>query len=78
MARAVFYAALAFRYPALDMAFSRMVDTPIFCVVARAGCSPTDGLADNPVWAVAVAPDGALWFGTEAGASRFDRKSWSS
>ena len=29
-----------------------------------------DGLADNQVWFIAVAPDGALWFGTVGGVSR--------
>jgi ligand-binding sensor domain-containing protein len=28
------------------------------------------------VHAVAFAPDGAVWFGTERGASRFDGKTW--
>lgn len=31
-----------------------------------------DGLADNHVSSIAVAPDGALWFGTVRGISRFD------
>lgn len=31
-----------------------------------------DGLADNAVRAIAVAPDGALWFGTwDGGVSRY-------
>ena len=32
---------------------------------------PADGLASNVVHAIAVAPDGALWFGTEGGVSRY-------
>jgi ligand-binding sensor domain-containing protein len=36
-----------------------------------------DGLASNTVRAIAVAPDGALWFGTEGGGvSRFDGEAW--
>ena len=36
-----------------------------------------DGLAWNDVWSVAVAPDGAVWFGTmRHGASRFDGEGW--
>jgi streptogramin lyase len=31
-----------------------------------------DDLADNSVYSIAVAPDGALWFGTGKGVSRFD------
>lgn len=35
------------------------------------------GLAENVVTAVAVGPDGALWFGTQsAGISRFDGRHW--
>lgn len=30
-----------------------------------------NGLADNTVLSIAVAPDGALWFGTTSGVSRF-------
>jgi len=45
-----------------------------------------DGLVDNRVCAVAAAPDGALWFGTRQGVSRFtgpvgsagDRGTWNS
>ena len=35
-----------------------------------------DGLADNSVYSIAVAPDGALWFGTGKGVSRFDGETW--
>ena len=35
-----------------------------------------DGLAGRIVEAIAVAPDGVVWFGTYDGASRFDGKSW--
>lgn len=35
-----------------------------------------DGLASNTVLAIAFAPDGATWFGTSAGASRFDGRAW--
>jgi ligand-binding sensor domain-containing protein len=34
------------------------------------------GLPHNGVNAIAVAPDGALWFGTWGGVSRFDGKHW--
>jgi ligand-binding sensor domain-containing protein len=30
-----------------------------------------DGLPDNRIWGVAAAPDGALWFGTYSGLSRY-------
>jgi two-component system sensor histidine kinase ChiS len=30
-----------------------------------------DGLANKSVWAIAVAPGGAVWFGTRAGVSRY-------
>lgn len=30
-----------------------------------------DGLADNEVWAIAVAPDGAVWVSTSGGVSRY-------
>lgn len=33
-------------------------------------------LVDNQIYAIAVAPDGALWFGTGAGVSRFDGRTW--
>jgi len=36
------------------------------------------GLADHRVTSVAVAPDGALWFGTWDGISRFDGENWTS
>jgi ligand-binding sensor domain-containing protein len=38
-----------------------------------------DGLISNEVWSVAVAPDGALWFGTACGVSRYveDTQTWS-
>lgn len=39
-------------------------------------CTTVDGLVDNVVQAIAVAPDGALWFGTNGGVSRFDGKDW--
>ncbi len=35
-----------------------------------------DGLASNDVLRVDVAADGALWFGTAGGASRFDGNTW--
>jgi ligand-binding sensor domain-containing protein len=35
-----------------------------------------DGLASITVLCIAVAPDGALWFGTQRGASRFDGQTW--
>lgn len=35
-----------------------------------------DGLLRNEVRAIAVSPDGALWFGTQAGVSRFDGERW--
>lgn len=35
-----------------------------------------DGLADNWVNSIAVAPDGAMWFGTAGGLSRFDGTVW--
>jgi len=35
-----------------------------------------DGLASNRVQSIAVAPDGAIWFGTYAGLSRFNGQSW--
>lgn len=35
-----------------------------------------DGLADNTVTAILEAKDGALWFGTSSGVSRFDGKNW--
>jgi sugar lactone lactonase YvrE len=34
------------------------------------------GLARNSINSIAVAPDGALWFGTDSGVSRFDGKGW--
>lgn len=37
-----------------------------------------DGLADNRVYALAVAPDGALWCGTQQGVSVFDGSTWRS
>lgn len=37
-----------------------------------------DGLADNRVEALALAPDGALWVGTRGGVSRFDGTHWTS
>ncbi len=43
---------------------------------AWAGYTTGDGLADLWVSAIAVAPDGAVWFGTEGGVSRFDGKKW--
>src|SRR5262245_13269063 len=36
-----------------------------------------DGLADNLVLSIHEAGDGALWFGTQRGASRFDGTRWS-
>ncbi len=36
-----------------------------------------DGLADNLVLSIVEARDGALWFGTQRGASRFDGVRWS-
>ena len=36
----------------------------------------TDGLADNFVRAITEDPSGVKWFGTNAGASSFDGKSW--
>ena len=39
-------------------------------------CHVADGLADKWVYAIALDRDGIFWFGTEAGVSRFDRKSW--
>jgi ligand-binding sensor domain-containing protein len=36
----------------------------------------TDGLADNQVLGILEAADGALWFGTPLGASRFDGVHW--
>jgi ligand-binding sensor domain-containing protein len=35
-----------------------------------------DGLGSNSVLCITAAPDGALWFGTERGASRFDGQTW--
>ncbi len=35
-----------------------------------------NGLASNLVYAIAVAPDGALWFGTAEGVSRYDGAGW--
>jgi len=35
-----------------------------------------DGLATNSVQSIAVAPDGALWFGTQKGISRFEGDAW--
>ena len=35
-----------------------------------------DGLADNTVTAILEAKDGAIWFGTFGGVSRFDGKNW--
>jgi parallel beta-helix repeat protein len=35
-----------------------------------------DGLANDNVWAVEIAPDGTVWFGTEDGVSAFDGKEW--
>ncbi len=37
-----------------------------------------DGLAGNIVYAIAEAPDGALWFGTNRGLSRYDGRQWRS
>jgi ligand-binding sensor domain-containing protein len=37
-----------------------------------------DGLIDNVVQAIAIGDDGVLWFGTEAGISRFDGQTWTS
>ena len=34
------------------------------------------GLADKLVESIVVDPDGSLWFGSEAGAARFDGKDW--
>ncbi|HIP72300.1 MAG TPA: hypothetical protein EYH05_13000, partial [Anaerolineae bacterium] len=34
------------------------------------------GLADNRVSSVTAAPDGALWFGTASGVSRYDGRTW--
>ena len=36
-----------------------------------------DGLADNQVLSIAEGSDGAIWFGTPGGASRFDGNRWS-
>ncbi|MFC1712368.1 two-component regulator propeller domain-containing protein [Candidatus Poribacteria bacterium] len=33
-----------------------------------------DGLAGNNVWSIHRDPDGILWFGTDAGVSRYDGK----
>jgi ligand-binding sensor domain-containing protein len=35
-----------------------------------------DGLIDNTVRAIAIGDEGVLWFGTEAGISRFDGQTW--
>jgi ligand-binding sensor domain-containing protein len=35
-----------------------------------------DGLADKWVYSMVLDQDDVFWFGTEAGVSRFDRKSW--
>jgi ligand-binding sensor domain-containing protein len=35
-----------------------------------------DGLASNWVYAIAVDGEGALWFGTDSGVSRFDGQTW--
>ncbi len=40
--------------------------------------SAEGGLADNEVYAIAEGSDGALWFGTPNGVSRFDGFRWSS
>ena len=37
-----------------------------------------DGLAGNIVYAIAQAPDGSYWFGTNRGLSRYDGKTWQS
>jgi ligand-binding sensor domain-containing protein len=36
----------------------------------------SDGLAGNVVYAIAQEPDGALWFGTNHGATRYDGRIW--
>ena len=36
----------------------------------------TDGLAGNIVYSIAQEEDGALWFGTDKGLSKFDGKTW--
>jgi ligand-binding sensor domain-containing protein len=38
--------------------------------------STNDGLINENVYQVAAAPDGAIWFGTRAGLSRFDGAAW--
>jgi ligand-binding sensor domain-containing protein len=38
--------------------------------------SARDGLAGNIVYSIAQEPDGTLWFGTNAGLSRYDGKTW--
>ncbi len=38
--------------------------------------SSNSGLPGNSVYAVAVAPGGSIWFGTGAGAARFDGTTW--
>jgi ligand-binding sensor domain-containing protein len=35
-----------------------------------------EGLAGNIVYSIAQSPDGAMWFGTNRGVSRFDGKTW--
>lgn len=35
-----------------------------------------NGLASDSVHCITVAPDGAIWFGTDHGVSRFDGKNW--
>ncbi len=37
-----------------------------------------DGLGNDYVWTIHEARDGALWFGTQSGVSRFDGRSWQS
>ena len=37
-----------------------------------------DGLVNDSVWSTLVAPDGAVWFGTSRGVSRFDGTGWQS
>ena len=35
-------------------------------------------MGSNRVWSILSAPDGALWFGTDKGVTRYDGKQWSS
>ena len=57
-----------------------VVEGPAFCdMTGRRGqsISHKSSLVNNTVRAIAAGPGGALWFGTDGGASRYDGSAWS-